>query len=250
MSKEKLCQSNDKLPQFLSFDFSKHQIYPEFQNNYPSLVDYYWALVNIIPHHFESYAIILHPIGYHQHEQYIEPKTNNRKSAFKAFGILTNDDIKLDHANDLYRMEGELMENNCKISRLSKYNLLYLSNGECSDVQYNFIINTLKKLVNNDIYYYYELLKIICHSEYDNRNISELLFKGEILTHQEVQQYSKIATQPSMLFDKSEKWVIATDHDIPYTFIGGNKSFVEKFLNAEYDIYPIEPKYQWIKKID
>lgn len=250
MSNQKFYQSDDKLPQFLSFDFSKHQIHPEFPNNFLLFDDFYLSLAHTIQHHFESYAIILHPIGYYQHEQYIEPKTNNRKSIFKAFGVLTNDDIKLDHANDLYRMEGELIENNCKISHLSKYNLLYLSNGECSDVQYNFIINTLKKLVNNDIYYYYELLKIICHSEYDNRKISELLFKGEILTHQEVQQYSKIFTQPSMLFDKSEKWIIATVYDIPYTFIGGDKSFVEKFLNAEYDIYPINPKYQWIKKID
>lgn len=242
MSNQKFCQSDDKLPQFLSFDFSKHQIYPELPNNFPLFDDFYLSLAHTIQHHFESYAIILHPIGYYQNEQYIEPKTNNRKSIFKAFGILTNDDINLDSLTDLYHLEDKLFQNNC--------NALYLSNGECSDVQYNFIINTLKKLVNNDIYYYYELLKIICHSEYDNRNISELLFKGEILTHQEVQQYSKIFTQPSMLFDKNGKWVIATVYDIPYTFIGGDKSFVEKFLNAEYDIYPIEPKYQWIKKID
>lgn len=242
MSNQKFCQSDDKLPQFLSFDFSKHQIYPEFPNNFPLFNDFYLSLAHTIQHHFESYAIILHPIGYYQNEQYIEPKTHNRKSIFKAFGILANDDINLDNLTDLYHLEDKLFQNNC--------NALYLSNGECSDVQFNFIIDILKNLVNNDIYYYYEILKIINYSEYDFNNISELLFKGEILTHQEVQQYSKIFTQPSMLFDKNEKWVIATVYDIPYTFIGGDKSFVEKFLNAEYDIYPIEPKYQWIKQID
>lgn len=247
MPNKKFCQSNDKLPQLLSFDFSNHQIYPKFQNHNVSFDDYYLALANIIPHNFESYAICLHPIGYYQNEQYIEPKINNRKSIFKAFEILVNNDMNL---NDLYRLEGELFENNSKLSYLSKDHWLYLSNGYCSDLQFNFMIDTLKNLVNNDIYYYYELLKIIGYSEYDYTKISELLFKGEILTHQELQYYSKIHTQPTVLFDNSEKWVIVTDYDTPYTFIGGEKYFVEKFLNSEYDIYPITPKYQWVKKID
>lgn len=219
MSNKKLCQSNDKLPQFLSFDFFKHQIHPKFQNHNVLFDDYYLALANIIPHNFESYAICLHPIGYYQNEQYIEPKISNRKSILKAFEILVNDDMNLDNLNDLYRLEGELFENNSKLSYLSKDHLLYLSNGDCSDVQFNFMIDTLKNLVDNDIYYYYELLKIIGYSEYDFNKISELLFKGEILTHREVQQHSKISTQPTILFDDSE-----------------------------YDIYPITPKYQWVKK--
>ncbi|WFF38366.1 hypothetical protein LU290_08960 [Moraxella nasibovis] len=239
MPSKKFFQSNDKLPQFLSFDFSEYQIYPKFQNNNLSFYDYYLALANIIPHNFESYAICLHPIGYYQNEQYIEPKINNRKSIFKAFEISVNDEINLDYLCDL---ESELFQ---------KYSsLLYTSNGDCSDVQFNFMINTLKNLVDNEIYYYYELLKIISYSEYDYSKISELLFKGEILTHQELQQHSKISTQPTILFDDSEKWVIATDYDTPYTFIGGEKYFVEKFLNSEYDIYPITPKYQWVKKYD
>lgn len=234
MSNKKFFQSNDKLPQFLSFDFSEYQIDPKFQNNNLSFYNYYLALANIIPHNFESYAICLQPIGYHQNGQYIEPKT--RKSLFEAFEILSNDEINLD---DLCNLESELFQ---------KYSsLLYTSNGDCSDVQFNFIINTLKNLVDNEIYYYYELLKIISYSEYDYSKISELLFKGEILTHQELQHYSKIYTQPTLLFDNSEKWVVATDYDTSYTFIGGDKEFVKEFLNNEYDIYPIKPKYQWVK---
>ena len=239
MSNKKFFQSNDKLPQFLSFDFSEYQIYPKFQNNNLSFYNYYLALANIIPHNFKSYEICLQPIGYHQNGRYTEPKINNRKSVFEAFEISVNDEINLDYLCDL---ESELFQ---------KYSsLLYTSNGDCSDVQFNFMIDTLKNLVDNDIYYYYELLKIIGYSEYDYRKISELLFKGEILTHQELQYYSKIHTQPTVLFDNSEKWVIATDYDTPYTFIGGDKEFVEKFLNTEYDIYPIKAKYQWVKKCD
>ncbi|MDO4450659.1 MAG: hypothetical protein Q4B79_06865 [Moraxella sp.] len=237
MSNKKFFQSNDKLPQFLSFDFSEYQIDPKFQNKNLSFYDYYLALANIVPHNFESYAICLQPIGYHQNGQYIEPKT--RKSLFEAFEILLNDDIDLD---DLCHLESELFQK-CGL-------LLCTSNGDCSDLQFNFMIDTLKNLVDNDIYYYYELLKIIGYSEYDYNTISELLFKGEILTHQELQHYSKIHTQPTLLFDDSEKWVIATEYDVPYTFIGGEKYFVERFLNSEYEIYPITPKYQWIKKYD
>lgn len=237
MLNKKFCQCNDKLPQFLSFDFSNHQIYPKVQNKNSSFYDYYLALANIIPHQFESYAICLQPIGYHQNGRYTEPKIKNRKSVFEAFEISVNDEINLDY---FYHLESKLFQ---------KYGLLlYTSNGDCSDEQFDFIINTLKTLVNNEIYYYYETLKIIGYSEYDYNKISELIFKGEILTHQELQYYSKIYTQPTLLFDNSEKWVIATDYGTPYTFIGGEKSFVEKFLNNGYDIYPITPKYQWIKK--
>lgn len=237
MSNKKIYQSNDKLPNFLSFDFSQHQIYPEFKFNNQAFYDYYLALANIIPCNFESYAICLHPIGYYQDGNYTEPKANTRKSLFQAFEISVNYEMNL---NNLYHLEKELFQ---------KHSLsLYTSNGDSSNIQFDFIIDILKTLVNNDIYYYYDILKIISYSEYDYNNLSELLFKGEILVHQELQQHSKIQTQPTALFDDSETWGIVTDYDLPYTFIAGNKSFVDCFLKAEYDIYPITPKYQWIKK--
>jgi hypothetical protein len=205
-----------------------------------SFKEAYWEMMTLLmPYNFESYAILLHqPADFYTEEFPLQ----TRKEIYTAYGI-SIDNIDLSDIENLALLDDLMWRNSTEIE---SFEIDDLENGRCSRKQFDFIASKINSFFNGDIYYHYGILKCISYgkSDIDSSIRDYKLFKSSsFLIYDELEELSRIATQPDGIFSINGNWAIITDYDQPYTFIGGSRELINSLISEKYDLYEIKPKY-------
>ena len=86
--------------------------------------------------------------------------------------------------------------------------------------------------------YYYCLLKT-------DKCDDEIVYRGYLSEFDELKNKDDIRDNPTAIYPDNKEWCIVTDYDLPYTYIGGTKEFIDNITsNNDFEIFKIEPRFK------
>ena len=213
--------------------------------------NFFWYLLTVCcPLIFESYAIVLHPFwlnlkakdliasGLTLTENQVDEQDFSRVNwadFFKLYGHT----FSLDTANQTQEtIRQELMNGGTKQVDWPVY-VWYPAEGNCETEDLKYILSQVEKLFWDDLVnYYYCFLKT---EQWDN----EKIYRGNLSEFDELKSRTDIRENPTAIYPDNKEWCIVTDYDLPFTYIGGPKEFIDRITsNKDFDIYKIEPKFK------
>lgn len=208
----------------------------------------YWYLLPVCcPMFFERYAIVLHPhwinwkakelitSGLTLTEGQLDNKDFKRVNWTNFFRIFGHD-FNLKTANQTQeKIRLQLLNGGTKQADWPAY-IWFPSEGNCESEELKFIFSRLMELYGNtEANFYYCLLK---SHEWDE----ERIFKGKLSDFEELSKKKEIRDNPTAIYPDDKSWCIISDYDLPFTYIGGTKEFIDSLtIDKEFDIYEIKP---------
>ena len=212
-------------------------------NNQPITIesnrDCYWEVMAYnMPYQFEDYAIVLH-----QHIDNEIWATDNLKTprqrqyVYKKLNIAFPENAQED-LNAYALADSQMWD---KETREDFFSNILTLNGKAHPAQLEYIIDVLKQQNQDTVLYHYDLLKTREHSHPD---APAKLFKGDLISFNELKSQSQLPTQPSGFFSENATWAVITDVEKPYSFIGGSRNIIDALISTEHDIYRIQPKFK------
>jgi hypothetical protein len=190
----------------------------------------YFLKINI-PNIFESYAIILHSFWIN----------NKVKKENLIFNIDDDDDDEKDFERknwtDFFRIYNhEFKIENClevkeKINSENGQfnNELYPGEGLCDKEHLILLKNQIIEIYGDEnIYAYYTFLSTANWK-------SDKLYFGKINEIEELLNNKELRLTPSLIYSENKNWVLNSDYDLPFSFIGGEKKLIEKLVKNNRD---------------
>lgn len=206
----------------------------------------FWYLLTVCcPLVFDSYAIVLNPFWINWKVKELvdsgltikEEQTNKadfKRLTWKEFFKIYDKDFDLNTANQI---EIEI-EKQIHLNEWPSY-LWFPGEGNCETEELTFILNQLADLYGDTLVnYYYCLLKT---EKWEN----EIIYRGHISKFDELTSNANIRENPKAIYPDNKAWCIVTDYDLPFTYLGGTKEFIDRITNCkDFDIFRIEPKFK------
>jgi hypothetical protein len=208
---------------------------------------YLYLLTVCCPLIFESYAIVLHPYwinwkvkdlissGLTIKENQVENihfERVNWTEFFKFYGY----DFNVSTANQTQeKISQKLLSGKTKQTNWPVY-IWFPGEGNCETKELKFIFSRLTDVYGDtESNFYYCLLKTEKLDE-------EKVFKGKLSEFDELSKNKDLRDNPTAIFPDNKTWCIISDYDLPFTYIGGTKEFIDSLIeNKEFDIYEIKP---------
>lgn len=201
------------------------------------LINYFLKIT--IPNVFESYAIILHSFWIN----------NKLKKEKLNFNIDDDNDDEKDFERiswtDFFKIYNhEFKIENCletkeKISTVNGQfnNELYPGEGLCDKEHLVSLKNLIIEIYGDEnIYGYYTFLSTINWK-------SDKLYFGNISEIEELLNNEELRLTPSLIYSENKNWVLNSDYDLPFSFIGGEKKLIEKLVKENHnEIFEIQYK--------
>ena len=205
---------------------------------------YRYLLTVCCPLIFESYAILLHPYW-----------INLKVKDLITSGLKINEnqvdenDYKRINWIDFFKLYGynfNLKTANQTKEKISQQLLsgetdwpVYIwfpAEGSCETEELKFIFSKLADFYGDvEANFFYCLLKT---EKWDK----ERIFKGKLSNFDELEKNKDLRDNPTAIFPDNKTWCIISDYDLPFTYIGGSKKFIDNLTNnKKFDIYEIEP---------
>lgn len=206
----------------------------------------FWYLLTVCcPLIFESYAIVLHPFwinwkakdliesGLKLTEDQVEEKDFQRLT-WTEFLKVFNKVFELNTANST---SIEIQENLRK-DEWPVY-IWYPEEGNCETPELKFILDKLiENYGNSEVDYFYCLLKT---KNWEN----EIIYRGKLTEFECLKSQEDLRDNPTAIYPDYQSWCIVTDYDLPFTYVGGSKEFIQELTaSSEFDIYELEPKFE------
>lgn len=206
----------------------------------------FWYLLTVCcPMLFDSYAIVLSPFWINWKVKELvdsgltitvkqADKSDFKRLTWRQFFKIYSKDFDLKTAN---QTEIEIKKQ-IHLDDWPPY-LWFPGEGNCETEELTFILNQLADLYGDTLVnYYYCLLKT---EKWDN----EIIYRGQISEFDELKSKADIRENPTAIYPDTKEWCIVTDYDLPFTYIGGTKEFIDRITtNNDFDIYRIEPKFK------
>lgn len=212
--------------------------------------NFFWYLLTVCcPLIFESYAIILHPFwinwkakdlvlsGLTLTDKQVDEQEFSRvnwPNFFKLYGH----NFSLDTANQTQEIiRKRLLNDGTKQVDWPVY-IWFPGEGNCETVELKYIFSTLTDLYGDlSANFYYNLLKTQEWTE-------DKMYNGKLSEFDKLTALDNLRDNPTAVFPDDKTWCIVSDYDLPFTYIGGTKEFINRLTtNKDFDIYKIEPKY-------
>ena len=206
----------------------------------------FWYLLTVCcPLIFDSYAIVLSPFWINWKVKELvdsgltikgeqTDKPDFKRLSWRQFFKLYGKDFDIKTAN---QTEIEI-KNQINLDKWPTY-LWFPGEGNCETEELSFILSQLKDLYGDNLTnYYYCLLKT---EKWDN----EIIYRGYLSEINELKNKTDIRENPTAIYPDNKEWCIITDYDLPFTYIGGTKEFIDRITsNNDFDIYRIESKFK------
>lgn len=206
----------------------------------------FWYLLTVCcPLLFDSYAIVLHPFWINwKVKELVESgliitdeqtdEADFKKLSWRQFFKLHGKDFDLKSAN---KTKIEINEQ-IHLNKWPSY-LWFPGEGNCEMEELGFILNELKNHNGDTLAnYYYCLFKT---EKWNN----QIIYRGKLSEFEELQNKADVRGNPTAIYPDNKEWCIVSDYDLPFTYIGGSKVFIDSVTtNTEFDIFKIEPIFR------
>jgi hypothetical protein len=191
-----------------------------------------------IPNNFESYAIALHSFW-----------VNNKISALELNEIidedeeLPEDDFERVKWKDFFELKQAKFELESAYKSSSEFysqfksmnNELYPGEGLMDKEHINSLIKTVLKLYGNQEIELFYIFLATTDWEKDR------IYQGKISELHELLDNKELSLTPSLIYPKEKNWVINTDYDLSFSFIGGEKGLIKELVSKNQDeIYELK----------
>ncbi len=191
-----------------------------------------------IPNIFESYAVVLHSFWRNKKiskEEIRESNNNDRelpeedfdRIKWKEFFANKGKEFKFENAYkstiDFYKQFNQMD------------NELFPGEGAMDEEHLNSLIEIIQKIYGNqEIEVFYILLST---KDWEKDRI----YKGKISDLNQLFNNEELILTPSLIYPKDKNWVVNTDYDLPFSFIGGEKKLIDELVSRNEDeIYELK----------
>jgi len=197
-----------------------------------------YFLKKTIPNKFESYAAVLHSFWINK-----TISIENIRESKEEDEDLPEDDFDRINWKDYFANKGKEFElDNLYKSSTNFYNQfnqmnneLFPGEGLMDKEHINSLIDiVVNKYGNQDIEVFYTFLAT---SDWEK----DRMYVGKINDLNELLENEELRLTPSLIYPKDKKWIVNTDYDLPFSFIGGDNELISKLvMQNENEIYEIE----------
>lgn len=191
-----------------------------------------------IPNNFDSYAVALHSFWI------------NNKIPIEEIRELNNDDEELPEEdfvkikwNDFFSKKGKIFEfekaNNLTLNFYKQFNQmnneLFPGEGVMDKEHLNSLIDIVNSVYGNqEIEVYYNLLST---KDWDKDRI----YNGRISDLHQLFDNKELILTPNLIYPKDKNWVVNTDYDLPFSYIGGERKLIDELVQRnENEIYELK----------
>ena len=189
-----------------------------------------------VPNNFESYAIALHSFWVNNKIPALEleeteneelPEDDFERVKWKKFFELKKVKFELENA---YKSSSEFYSQFRQMN-----NELYPGEGLMDKEHINSLIEIVLKLYGNqEIELFYTFLAT---TDWEKDRI----YQGKISKLYELFDNEELRLTPSLIYPKEKNWVVNTDYDLSFSFIGGTKELIGELVsNNQDEIYELK----------
>lgn len=235
-------RTSNLLPDWIASQSKKKLQYGAIKATDDNTFSYF--LFTCIPQIFEAYAIVLHPfwINWNAKENVDagvvitehEMDENDFKSlTWQAFFSLNKRNFELSTAYKTHiDINKELL-----LKPWPDY-LWFPGSGNCETEVLKYILGEIKILYGDLLVnFYFELIKTV-------KIETDICYWGLISTFDELANKGDVKNNPSVIYPDAKEWVVVSDFDLPFTFIGGTKELINRITQkTELDIFEIIPVF-------
>ncbi|NNV54278.1 hypothetical protein [Limnovirga soli] len=231
-------RTSNLLPDWIASQFKNQLQYGAIKPTDDNAFSYF--LFTCVPQIFEAYAIVLHPfwINWDAKEKVdagvviaeYEMDDNDFKSlTWQAFFSLNKKNFELSTAYKTHiEINKELL-----LKPWPDY-FWFPGSGDCETEALQYILSEIKNLYGDLlINCYFELIKTV-------KIETDIIYRGLITTFGDLPNKTDIKNTPSVIYPDCKEWIIVSDYDLPFTFIGGTKELINRIIQKkELDIFEI-----------
>ena len=195
-----------------------------------------WA----IPPLYDSYAIIFHSFALNKKmaDWYV------KESKLSAGFVFNDEGYDRMSWKDFFKHKGKEFDLETTVSSyISQYgyegftsmtNELYPAEGGMDIEHLNSLIEIIFSFYGNqDIEAFYT-----CFSTWD---YEDKLYEGKILELGDLLKDENLRLSPSLIYAKDKSWVVNTDYDLPFSFMGGEQKIISALVtNNKDEIYEVK----------
>lgn len=185
-----------------------------------------------IPNEFDSYAILLHSF-------WINKNIPQEKICLSENDTKEYSEKEFDRINwkKFYENKGEKFDLNNAILNSVDWNIpfkqfnneLYPGEGLLDEEHINSIIEIVKELYGNQEI---ETFHTFLNTENWEK---DRIHKGKITELKKLLTDKELNKTPNLIYSKDKKWVVNTDYDLAFTFIGGEKRLIQELVKWNED---------------
>jgi len=191
-----------------------------------------------IPDNFESYAIALHSFWINNNISKEEIRESNNDDE-----ELPEEDFDRVKWKDFYATRGKEFELEKAYKSTSDFynqfkqmnNELFPGEGLMDKEHLNSLIEIVQKTYGNqEIEIFYTFLST---KDWEKDRI----YKGKISDLNQLLDNEELRLTPSLIYPKHKNWVVNTDYDLSFSFIGGESKLINELVNRNKDeIYELK----------
>lgn len=190
-----------------------------------------------IPNNFDSYAVALHSF-------WINNKIPNEEIRELNYDEeLPEEDFDRIKWGEFFSKKGKVFEfekaNKLIINFYKQFNQmnneLFPGEGLMDKEHLNSLIDIVKRIYGNqEIEVYYNLLSTKNWKK-------DRIYKGRISDLYQLFDNEELQLTPSLIYPNDKKWVVNTDYDLPFSFIGGERKLIDELVQRnENEIFKLK----------